>query len=190
MKKNGRTILMLAALAAMGLCSIAFPAAQKQPQAEVALKAAMDKEIVDGDLNAAIAQYKKIIDTYSSNRTVAARALLRMGQCYEKLGNAEAIKAYEHIVQEYADQKDTAAEAQKCLATKAEQLESGITAQRIGSFSDGRAYTSLSRNGQLAAYSDNTGIFVQDLVRKEERRIVPKDSPQDVFTLNMSSEAV
>ncbi len=42
----------------------------------------------------------------SANRTVAATALVRMGQCHEKLGSAEAQKAYERVVREYADQAE------------------------------------------------------------------------------------
>jgi tetratricopeptide (TPR) repeat protein len=68
---------------------------------EVALRAAMEKETVKGDLKGAIDQYKKLAQ--GKDRAVAAKALVRMGQCYEKLGDAEARKAYERVVREYAD---------------------------------------------------------------------------------------
>jgi hypothetical protein len=45
--------------------------------------------ILVGDLNAAIEQYKKIVALPGSSRTVAAQALIHLGQCYEKLGEAQ-----------------------------------------------------------------------------------------------------
>ena len=50
------------------------------------LKAAMNTELVDGNLKLAIEQYKKVAD--SGNRALAAQALLRMADCYQKLGDA------------------------------------------------------------------------------------------------------
>jgi len=85
----------------------------KDDRAEVALQAAIKKEMVDGDLKGAIEQYKKIAQ--SGNRAAAARALVRMGQCQERLGEAEARKAYEKVVREYADQAEAAAEARTRL---------------------------------------------------------------------------
>ena len=54
------------------------------------LEAAARKERVDGDLRGAIALYEKL--ARGANRAVAAMALARMGQCYEKLGDADARK--------------------------------------------------------------------------------------------------
>ena len=62
-------------------------------RAEVALQAAIKIETIDGDLRAAITAYRKVADTYQTDRAVAARALVRAGQCYEKLGEAQAKEA-------------------------------------------------------------------------------------------------
>lgn len=82
----------------------------------VLLRAAIEKEEVDGDLNAAIAQYKQIIANNGNNRAVAAKALLRLGGCYEKLGSAEAQKAYQQVVRDYPDQAAEVATARQKLA--------------------------------------------------------------------------
>jgi len=82
--------------------------------AEVALQAAIKKETVDGDLQGAIERYKGIAE--SRNRVAAAKALLRMGQCYEKLGDPQARKAYERVLTQFPDQKDAAQEARKRLS--------------------------------------------------------------------------
>src|SRR5690242_5693269 len=86
-----------------------FGADQKGSSAEVELQAAIHTEMVDGNFKAAIEQYKKAAQ--STNRAVAAKALVRMGECYEKLGDSEARKAYERVVREYADQKEATAAA-------------------------------------------------------------------------------
>src|SRR5262245_16397296 len=98
------TGVTLGALAA----AAARPAAQ-QSKADVALRAAMETETVKGDLKAAIEQYKKI--AAGSDRVIAARALLRMAECYQKLGDAEAQRVYERLVREFADQKEAVATA-------------------------------------------------------------------------------
>ena len=91
-------------------------------KAEIFLQAAIKTETVDGDLRSAIEQYKKIVALPGAGRATVAAALLRMGQCYEKLGNEElreARRAYEQVVREYGDQAATAAEARSKLAALA-----------------------------------------------------------------------
>jgi Tol biopolymer transport system component len=116
MNKHGVRILMLAAAAALGLVFLGAAAVQNQDRAEVALKAAIDKEVVDGDLKGAIEQYKKIAAQPGARRATVATALLRMGQCHEKLGNAEARTAYQRVVRDFADQAEIVAQARVRLA--------------------------------------------------------------------------
>ena len=75
--------------------------AQTTAQAEKLLESARHKEVMDGDLKAAIEQYRKIAAQFSKQPEIAARALYQLGQCQEKLGQAEARKSYERIVREY-----------------------------------------------------------------------------------------
>jgi len=115
--KNVRTALMVLALATVLAASFAL--AQKGDQAEVLLKAAANKALVDGDLNAAIELYKKVVAQPGATRAAVAKALVQMGQCYEKLGDAqarEARKAYERVVRDYADQAEIVAQARVRLA--------------------------------------------------------------------------
>ena len=102
------------------LTILAFLAAGQGPdRAEVQLQAAIKTEVFDGNLKGAIEQYKKIVSSYGNNHAVAAKALVRMGQCYEKLGEAqakEARAAYERVVREYADQAEIVAQARVRLA--------------------------------------------------------------------------
>ena len=66
------------------------------------LQSAINKEVVEGDLKGAIEQYKAIATLPGAGRATVATTLLRMGQCYEKLGNAEARTAYERVVRDTA----------------------------------------------------------------------------------------
>ena len=72
------------ALAGIVILSAGILAAWSVPQAEdpaVLLRAAIEKEEVDGDLAPAIEQYKHVIKIAGANRAVAAQALLRLGGC-------------------------------------------------------------------------------------------------------------
>ena len=104
---------MTFALIAVATLLAGVVAAQQTARPEVDLQAAIRTETVDGDLKGAIEQYRKL--STNSDRTVAAQALLHMGQCYEKLGSAEARQAYERAVRDFADQISVVATAQARL---------------------------------------------------------------------------
>ena len=73
-------------------------------------------EEVKGELEKAIDVYKTLMDKHAPSRQVGAKALLHLGNCYEKLGKGEARKAYERIVREYADQAEIVGQARVRLA--------------------------------------------------------------------------
>lgn len=101
---------------AIVLLTVNLALAQSERSAEVQLKAAIHKEQVEGDLKTAIQLYQRIVEKYSGNKEVAAKALLYTGQCYEKLGQADARMTYERLLSQYADQNEVAAEARARLA--------------------------------------------------------------------------
>ena len=107
-----RTTTMILGLA-LAFATVAVDA-QRNTQAEVRLQAAITKETVEGDLAGAIALYKQLAS--GADRSVAARALVRMGACYERLGDKDARAAYERAVREFGDQADAAAQARARLA--------------------------------------------------------------------------
>ncbi|MEI7421892.1 MAG: FISUMP domain-containing protein [Prolixibacteraceae bacterium] len=59
-----------------------------------------------GDLKAAITLFGDLIKKYPKEREYAAKSQLYIGECYEKLGNAQARAAYERVVRDYADQTE------------------------------------------------------------------------------------
>jgi hypothetical protein len=58
---------------------------------------ALVKERADGDLRGAIEIYERIAREFTPDRPLAAKALVQLGQCYEKLGSTEAERAYRRV---------------------------------------------------------------------------------------------
>jgi len=170
------TLFLLAGLLCAALAA-GFPANQaKDDRAEVALQAALKKEAVDGDLKGAIEQYKKIAQ--STNRAVAAKALLRMGQCHEKLGNAEARKAYERVVRDFADQAEIVAQARVRLAALGGPSGAGgLVTRRVLTDASG-VYGVLTADGKYIRGIDwKTGDVVQFELASGQRSRITNSRP-------------
>jgi Tol biopolymer transport system component len=182
------TLFLLTGLLCIGPSTV-YPVSQaKDDRAEVALQAAIKKEMVDGDLKGAIEQYMKIAQ--SGNRAAAARALVRMGQCQERLGEAEARKAYEKVVREYADQTEAAAEARARLVALGSPggdprlaREAGESAtlifRKIEFAGQGRTHLArLSPDGSKVLYVDmkdketRDSLWLEELPAGPEKRLV------------------
>ncbi len=66
-----------------------------------------------GNLEEAINIYISVINDGNADRLLRAYAQLHIGICYEKLGIAKAKKAYQNVLENFADQQDAVAEARK-----------------------------------------------------------------------------
>lgn len=66
------------------------------------------KEEGEGLLQEAIDLYNQIVENSEADRSLQANALLHIGSCYEKLGKKQASKAYEKILEKFADQRSIA----------------------------------------------------------------------------------
>jgi Tol biopolymer transport system component len=154
--------------------------AQKNSQQEILLQRAIQKETVDGDLAGAIKLYKEILANPGGNRAVAARALLHLGQCNEKLGNAEARKAYEQLVSEYGDQTEVVAEARARLAalsgTPGAPSESTMVTRRVWAGPEADSMGQVSPDGRFLSFTDwETGdLAIHDLATGQNRRLTDK----------------
>jgi tetratricopeptide (TPR) repeat protein len=94
-------------------CAVAVVcmAAWAQGSADRQLEAAIYREVVAGDLKGAIDKYREIVAHVDSPRSIAATALLRMGECYEKLGQRrQAHESYTRVVRDF-ESEPAAAEA-------------------------------------------------------------------------------
>ena len=88
---------------ALYLLIVMAAAAAETPQ-ELYQKALV-KERSEGNLNEAIQLYRRAADSAGKDRALAAKALVQLGECYEKLGSTEARKQYDRVIRDYADQK-------------------------------------------------------------------------------------
>ncbi len=88
-----------------------------QSDTERQLEAAVHREMVMGDVAAAIAMYQAIVTQPGTPRTLAAQALLHLGQCQEKLGQRrEAHATYARVARDYAGESAIAAQAKAKLS--------------------------------------------------------------------------
>ncbi len=68
-----------------------------------------------GELQPAIELYQQILDQYPEDREVAAKSLLHLGICYEKLGLKQARGTYQDVINKYPDQQGEVAMAKERL---------------------------------------------------------------------------
>jgi Tol biopolymer transport system component len=181
-KRAGR---LLAVTMLAGLLATSLAIAQKDEQGEVMLQAAKQKQLVDGDLETAIQLYKNIVANYGGNRALAAKALLEMGQCYEKLGNTEATKAYERVLRDYGEQSEAAAQARArlaALAGKTASSNSQMVTRRVWAGSDVDVLGSLSPDGRYLSCVDlMTGdLALRDMATRKMRRLTNEGSSTEI----------
>ena len=132
------------------------------------------KERADADFRGAITFYEQVVREHARDRKLAAQALVRMGQCYDKLGDAESRKAYERVVREFGDQKESVAAARARLAAMAKPANpSGISVRLVFEGLPGDA-AAVSPDGRLMIhYEDRTqsNLVVRDLVTGQSRQV-------------------
>jgi Tol biopolymer transport system component len=114
MRNDAKGILAMATLTFCLLPAQTPQSTQESQATTVQFKAAQHKEEVEGDLPRAIELYKKL--ARSTDRATAAKALLRLGNCYEKLGDAQARATYQRVLREFADQPQETHEANLRIA--------------------------------------------------------------------------
>jgi len=137
------------------------------------------QEVV-GDLEGAIRLYERVVAEFPSQRSLAARALVQMGQCFDKMGRAEAQEAYERVLSDYADQTDMVTRAGALLAALrrraaaegsstivVRQMEMGLPVTKVDS-SGGP-----SPDGRYISYVDwdSGDVALRDLLTGESRRL-------------------
>jgi len=169
MKAHRLTMLVLPML--VGALLTAAGSAPQAGDPGVLLRAAIQKEEVDGDLQSAIDLYGKIVADHGGNRAVAAKALLRLGGCYEKLGQGQARKTYQQLVADYPEQQQEVSAARQRLAAlprEAQAAAPGPTFRRIQipGKPTRRAGAMLSPDGTRFAFVAEGGIWTVPLTGK------------------------
>ena len=163
--------IVIGALAALLATGSFVVSAGQTPDAARRLKAAMNTELVDGNLKAAIEQYKAI--AAGSDRAIAAQALLRMAECYQKLGDADALKIYERVIRDFADQKEAVTIARARFGGAAAPAQAkGDRAVWTGRDVD--LFGTISPDGRFLTYIDwakTSNLMLRDLVAGTSRAL-------------------
>jgi Tol biopolymer transport system component len=126
------------------------------------------KERAEGQLEAAIQLYEQIVREFAADRPLAAKALLQIGRCYERLGKDGAQKAYDRLVRDYGDQRTVADEARARLAQLSRTSSPRAPSMRlVWAGSDVDTQGSPSPDGRYVSYVDYDGNKDGDLAIRE-----------------------
>jgi Tol biopolymer transport system component len=169
----------LTCLALVVVAAVAFVSAAQSDGARTLMEAARKREVVDGDLKGAIQQYQAVVDKYKSERAVVADALVRMAECYQKLGDAEAHTIYRRIVREYADQTDAIGIARARLGNSVPASTRGDRAAWTGPKVD--MFGQVSPDGRYLTFVDwggESALMVHDLVTNTDHALTAAPSPR------------
>jgi len=139
---------------------------------------ALAKERVEAKLEEAIALYQKVIEG-TKDESLAANAQLRIGICYEKLGQArvkQALEAFQKVVDKYPTQADAVKMAREKLLILAKAQASpppaarSLTVRKL-SLSDFNG--SPSPDGSFMTFTDwgKGNLGVRDLVLDSTRNL-------------------
>lgn len=142
---------------------------------------ALAKERAEGNLEEAIALYQKVIEE-SKDESLAAKAQLRIGICYEKLGQKkakQAQEAFQKVLDNYPRQTEIVRTARQKLSgiLKAQSvIEKGDTEFKIRKIWEGADVDitgSVSPDGKYVSYADlkSGDLAVRELATGQKRRL-------------------
>jgi len=135
---------------------------------EKKLQQAIDLLETKGDASGAVALLEDVAK--SSDKTVAARGLLYLGQAQERQGGDRARATYQRIVREFGNQKELVAEAQRRLGSLGGAAQ-GIQVRQQSFPSSGIQYDNVQADGQWFGGTDwSTGDLVMVRVATGEVR--------------------
>lgn len=148
-----------------------------QNTAEMLYEEAMLKKDGDGNLPAAIKLFQQILTEFPQNRKIAGQAQLQIGLCYEKLGESEALKAYQAVVEKFGDQSEvlkTAKERIAVLESKSSSLpeeRSELSLKKISI-----PFGEPSPDGKWVAYGDDQGggLYLHEVSTGNKKVLVEK----------------
>lgn len=147
-------------------------------------------EEVKGELAEAIMVYRQVLEQFPDERNFAARALLRIGICYKKMGDQKAQQAFQRIIQEFADQPEIAAEAQTRLQVllRPERLIAGegMVSRQVWADHQTEVSGSISPDGRYLSFVNwYTGdLHVRDIVTGINRNLTNNPSGSLDFAIN------
>jgi Tol biopolymer transport system component len=176
---------LFACVALIAVFALALSGAGQQ-SAEQMYKSGLYEEEVGGDLQKAVGIYQDLLKRFPASREIAAKAQLHIGLCYEKLGTAEAEKAFQKVIDNYPEQSEAVREAREKLslllrsraAARAGAAE--FSTRRIWSGPEVDTEGDVTLDGRYLSFVDlATGdLAVRDLVAGTNRRLTHIDEKQ------------
>jgi len=166
-----KTFIAAAILGAAGLTVALFAADTAREQT---LQRGIDLMESKGDLAKAMPLFEDA--ARSSDRGVAARALLYLGQAQERQGADKARATYERIVKDFGGQTDAVTAAQKRLAALGGARVSSGVGNRMLCESCGDGEADFSPDGRLMVFTDwdNNDLAIRDMSSGQVRRLYAK----------------
>lgn len=159
--------------------SLTTAARQGDPDLEKLFARAEHKATVDGDLKGAIEQYRRIVDHRGSSRALAARALLRMAEAYQKLGDVQSTARFERLAREFADQSEVAAEARRRLTSlRSAPAPGGLATRQVWTGPEVDILGTVSADGRYLSFSnwETRDLGLRDLV-SGRTRLLTRNEP-------------
>ncbi len=183
-----KKILMLAAV--ILLLALGAGTALAQSGYDLFQKALV-KERAIGDVEEALRLYQRVVKEFSGNHALAAKAELRMGLLYDRLGRkADAQRAYQAVVNQYADQTNEARQARAKIVVAVAPSRNNNASTKTVTGSTARRTTMIwadvdqqetwvnspSADGRYLAFTDGrTGdLAVRDLREDTNRYLTNK----------------
>jgi Tol biopolymer transport system component len=147
---------------------------------------ALVKERAEGNVEEAILLYQRIAREFAGNRALAAKAQLRLGLLYERLGRkAVAQQAFRTVVNRYPDIEDVAPQARARLAAananNHKAASTLIVRRALGwpeTYDDLYLLSAPSPNGRYLCYRDGKtlDLAVRELATGQKRRLTANQS--------------
>ncbi len=163
-----------------------FLSADNQQSAKELYEAAVFKKDADGDMLGAIKLFEKILEQYPKEQNIAAMAQLRIGLCYEKLGQKSAKlaqDAFRKVIDNYPSQSEEVRIAKEKLATFIKAQSKKLTEEgelRINQAwaQDGSGVGAPSPDGRYISYRDtDTGdLAIYEIASGKKRRLTNRES--------------
>ena len=163
-----KTSILIALAAIGGLIGAQSTRAQSGQEL---FQRALVMERSNGEVREAISLYERIAMEFTSDRSLAAQALIHLGLAHETLGSTEAQRAYQRIVSDYPDQHEQVVVARTRLAA----LTQPATVVEVSGTVVRQVWTSpasdVSPDGRYVVFKDEGDLAVRDLRTGEHRRL-------------------
>ena len=173
---------ILIVISILFLFSLSFAGTSPQRDQNLFQKA-LTKERAEGNLEEAIKLYQQVVEK-SKNKSLAAKAQLRIGICYEKLGLKKAQEAFQKVLDNFPGQVEIVKEAREKLALlmKAQNIvrkkDKEFTMRKILAGPAFDILGEVSPNSKYICFTDwdSGDIAVRNLAAEKNRRLSNKGS--------------